>query len=725
MPLPAESERSGRPGPASPGPARQVLQAAPVLKEWHRDDLEDSRLYLNRELSLLCFTRRVLELARDPEIPLLERVRFLCISCTNLDEFFEVRVASIRQRLQHGATQSGTDGLTPIATLEAIREAVGELVEAQYRVLNDELSPALETERIRILKRSQWNHRQQRWLHRHFRRELMPVLSPLGLDPAHPFPRILNKSLNFAVELDGSDAFGRDPGLALVRAPRSLPRLIRIPKSYTRGPNDFVFLSSILHAFIHELFPGMHVRGCYQFRVTRNSELFVDEEEIEDLARALEGELLERGFAEAVRLELASNCSDEVAKLLTTKFGLEDGDVYRCDGPVNLNRMSALCDQADRPDLLYPAFNPRVPTPLSAGNNLFAALRRRDFLLHHPYDSFAPTVELLRQAVADPDVLAIKQTLYRTGADSAMVGLLIEAARAGKDVTVVVELRARFDEEANITLATRLQEAGVQVVYGVVGHKTHAKMLLLVRRERRQVRRYVHLGTGNYHQGTAKAYTDFALLTANQQFGEDVHALFIQLSGLGRAARMHELVQSPFDLHDFLLARIQREIDHAEAGRPAGIDAKLNSLTEPGIIQALYRASRAGVAIRLVIRGTCCLRPGLRGLSDNIKVRSVLGRFLEHSRVYRFVNGGEPEIWGSSADWMERNLFQRVEAAFPLHEDRLAGRMAEEAIELAFSDNRQAWLLQPDGSYLHAWPDNQASRCIAQEVLMRRADKGD
>ena len=553
----------------------------------------------------------------------------------------------------------------------------------------------------------------------------MPVLSPLGLDPAHPFPRILNKSLNFAVELDGSDAFGRDPGLALVRAPRSLPRLIRIPKSYSRGPNDFVFLSSILHAFIHELFPGMDVRGCYQFRVTRNSELFVDEEEIEDLARALEGELLERGFAEAVRLELASNCSDEVAKLLTAKFGLEDSDVYRCDGPVNLNRMSALCELVDNPEMLYPAFSPRVPAALSAGNNLFAALRRRDFLLHHPYDSFAPTVELLRQAVVDPDVLAIKQTLYRTGADSAMVSLLIEAARAGKDVTVVVELRARFDEEANITLATRLQEAGVQVVYGVVGHKTHAKMLLIVRRERRQIRRYVHLGTGNYHQGTAKAYTDFALLTADPRFGEDVHALFIQLSGLGRAARLNELVQSPFDLHDFVLARIQREIDHAEAEKPAGIDAKLNALTEPKIIQALYRASRAGVPVRLIIRGTCCLRPGVPGLSENIQVRSILGRFLEHSRIYRFVNGGEPEVWGSSADWMERNLFQRVEAAFPMHSDRLSARMAEEAIELAFSDNRRAWTLQANGTYKNLWPEAGQSPRIAQELLISRAEGDD
>jgi polyphosphate kinase len=387
--------------------------------------------------------------------------------------------------------------------------------------------------------------------------------------------------------------------------------------------------------------------------------------------------------------------------------------------------MSAICDQTDRPELLYPAYNPRVPTPLAAGNNLFAALRRRDLLLHHPYDSFAPVVELLRQAAADPDVLAIKQTLYRTGADSAMVNLLIEAARAGKDVTVVVELRARFDEQANITLATRLQEAGVQVVYGVVGHKTHAKMMLIVRRERRQIRRYVHLGTGNYHQGTAKGYTDFALLTADPRFGEDVHALFMQLSGLGRAADTTELVHSPFDLHEFLLDRIEREIGHAREGRQAGIDAKLNSLTEPKIIRALYRASRAGVPVRLVVRGTCCLRPGVDGLSENIRVRSILGRFLEHSRVYRFVNGGDSEVWGSSADWMERNLFQRVETAFPLNEDALAERMLDEAIELAFADNRQAWALQSDGAYRHLWPEEDEPTRILQEALMARADTSD
>ncbi|MCA1779639.1 MAG: polyphosphate kinase 1 [Xanthomonadaceae bacterium] len=616
----AEDE-PGRRSPHAPsepgGPAGLVHQAAAPLDQWNGDDLEHPALFLNRELSLLCFTRRVLELARDSNIALLERVRFLCISCTNLDEFFEVRVASIRQRLQHGASQAGPDGMTPTATLAAIEEAASELVSEQYRVLNDELTPALEAEDIRILKRSRWSRRQYRWLHRHFQRELMPVLSPLGLDPAHPFPRILNKSLNFAVELDGSDAFGRDPGLALVRAPRSLPRLIRIPKSYSRGPNDFVFLSSILHEFMFELFPGMRVRGCYQFRVTRNSELFVDEEEIEDLARALEGELLERGFAEAVRLELASNCPDEVAKLLTSKFGLEESDVYRCDGPVNLNRMVAICEQSDRPDLKYPPFQPHVPAALAPGNNLFAALRRRDYLLHHPYDSFTPTIELLRQAVADPDVLAIKQTLYRTGVDSAMVILLIEAARAGKDVTVVVELRARFDEEANITLATRLQEAGVQVVYGVVG----------------------------------------------------------------------------------------------------------NSLTEPKVIQALYRASRAGVRIRLVIRGTCCLRPGIPGLSENIEVRSILGRFLEHARIYRFLNAGETEVWGSSADWMERNLFQRVEVAFPVKTPTLAARIIDQSLELAFADNQQAWLLQGDGSYRHSASEAGDELRGAQQILMRQAEQ--
>jgi polyphosphate kinase len=676
-----------------------VAQLTEQLSEWRSEDLDNPLLFLNRELSLLSFNQRVMALACDPRIPLLERLRFLCISCTNLDEFFEVRVASIRQRMQHGINQASPDGLSPAQTLAVIRQTVCDMITEQYRILNDELTPELREQDIRILRRSRWSADQRQWLYEHFQSEIMPVLSPLGLDPAHPFPRILNKSLNFAVALDGDDAFSRDSGMALVRAPRSLPRIIRIPQAHSEGPNDFVFLSSVMHAFIHELFPGMHVKGCYQFRVTRNSELFVDQEEVEDLARALEGELMARGFAEPVRLEVASNCPDDISQFLALQFGLDEDDIYRCDGPVNLNRMSAVYDLADRADLCFSPFQPATPRALMTQDNLFAAIERQDWMLHHPYDSFTPIVDLMRQAVNDPAVLAIKQTLYRTGVDSALVGLLIEAARAGKDVTAIVELRARFDEEANIALAMRMQEAGVQVVYGVVGHKTHAKLMLIVRREQNQLKRYAHLGSGNYHQGTAKAYTDWSLLTANEQITEDVHRIFQQLSGLGQVQPLHHVLQSPFNLHTQLLSKIEREIAHANDNRPSGIDAKMNGLTEPSIIQALYRASRAGVPIRLVVRGICCLRPGVPGLSENIEVRSILGRFLEHSRVYHFVNGGETETMVSSADWMERNLFQRIEACFPILDETLAKHVREESIDLAFEDNQTAWVLGADGHY--------------------------
>jgi len=704
-----------------PFQSRTISQPAEPLTNWSGEDLDASALYLNRELSLLTFTHRVLALACDERVPLLERLRFLCISCTNLDEFFEVRVASVRQRLQHGANQPGPDGLSPAATLDAIRTAVVEMVDEQYRVMNQDLTPQLSDQGISLLRRSEWSKRQRQWLHEHFRREIMPVLSPLGLDPAHPFPRILNKSLNFAVALEGRDAFGRDSGMALVRAPRSLPRIIRVPRRYSRSPDSFVFLSSIVHAFIDELFPGMKVRGCYQFRVTRNSELFVDEEEVEDLARALEGELMERGFAEAVRLELTTNCPEEIARYLASKFGIDDSAIYRCDGPVNLNRMVAIVDLTDRPDLKYPPFQPHTPKSLLPKTNLFAAIRRRDWLLHHPYDSFQPVVDLMRQAASDPEVLAIKQTLYRTGVDSALVGLLIDAARGGKDVTVIVELRARFDEAANINLATRLQEAGVQVVYGVVGHKTHAKMMLVVRRERGRLHRYAHLGTGNYHQGTAKGYTDWGLLTADPELTQDVHRIFQQLSGLGRVQQLNQLVQSPFGLHTFLLERIARETDNALAGKPSGIDAKMNSLTEPTVIQALYRAARAGVPIRLVIRGICCLRPGVPGLSETIRVRSILGRFLEHSRIYHFHNAGSPETWAASADWMERNLYQRVEVCFPIRDRKSAKRVIAESIDLAFADNQQAWELDGQGTYRLIDRDDHSTAVSVQENLIDRA----
>ena len=696
-----------------------IGQSTEKITAWHEPSVDAPSLFFNRELSLLSFSQRVIALAKDPRVPLLERLRFLCISCTNLDEFFEVRVASIQQRMAHGANQPGADGLTPAQTLEAIRPTVKAMVSEQYRILNEELTPKLKHENIRILRRSTWTEQQRRWLHGHFQNEIMPVLSPLGLDPAHPFPRILNKSLNFAVALEGEDAFGRDSGMALVRAPRSLPRIIRIPQSQSDGNNDFVFLSSVMHAFIQELFPGMQVEGCYQFRVTRNSELFVDEEEVEDLARALEGELMGRGFAQAVRLEVAANCPTHIATFLATQFGLDQSAIYQCDGPVNLNRLSAVCDLADRADLCYPPFQPATPRALLTSDNLFSAIDHKDWVLHHPYDSFTPVVDLMRQAANDPAVLAIKQTLYRTGEDSALVSLLIEAARAGKDVTVIVELRARFDEEANIALATRMQEAGVQVVYGVVGHKTHAKMMLIVRRKHGQLHRYVHLGTGNYHQGTTKAYTDWSLLTANQQLAEDVHLMFQQLSGLGQAKRLNHLLPSPFHLHTALLKKIEREIEHAQAGRPCGIDAKMNGVTEPEIIQALYRASRAGVAIRLVVRGICCLKPGIEGLSDNIRVRSLVGRFLEHSRVYHFVNGGHSETMAASADWMERNLFQRVEACFPILDPQAARRVWEESIDLAFKDNQSTWTLAPDGTYTPvATPADSAQAMDMQQTLI-------
>jgi len=698
---------------------QQVTQPAEPLESWSGNDLDSPDLLFNHEISLLAFHRRVLTLARDETVPLLERLRFLCISCTNLDEFFEVRVAAIRQRIRHGAVQASADGLSPHSTMSAIRERVLEMVEAQYRVLEEELLPTLHEQGIRIIARNRFTQRQRRWLHHHFRSQILPVLSPLGLDPAHPFPRILNKSLNFAVSLAGRDAFGRTSSMALVRAPRSLPRIIRIPKSYSAGPDDFVFLSSIVHEFIDELFPGMEVLGSYQFRVTRNSELLVDEEEVEDLARALEGELMERGFAEAVRLEVAAGCPEHVVNLLASKFGVELDDVYQCNGPVNLNRMVAVYDLADRPDLKFAPFSPRIPPALAAGSDLFTSIKRRDHVLHHPYDSFQPVLDLARQAARDPQVLAIKQTLYRTGVDSMLADLLIEAARAGKDVTVIVELRARFDEEANINLATRMQEAGVQVVYGVVGHKAHAKMMLIVRREGRRLRRYVHLGTGNYHQGTAKAYTDWGMLSANPDMAQDVHRVFQLLSGFGRVQSLKRLVQSPFDLHDFLIGRIEREAELARSGKPGLIMAKMNGLTESGVIRALYRASRDGVQVRLVVRGSCCLRPGIPGLSENIRVRSILGRFLEHSRIYHFGNDGEPETWASSADWMGRNLFQRVEVCFPIDEPETAERVRHDSIDLVFRDDVQAWEL--DGRGRWRLIRNDEARLHVQELLMQKA----
>ncbi len=682
-------------------------------------DLADPALYLNRELSLLEFDARVLEQARDGATPLLERLRFLCISSTNLDEFFEIRVAGLQQQLALGLPRQEPDGMSASESLRRISEMSHALVAEQYRLLNEVLLPELEVQGVRLLKRSEWTARQQRWIKRYFMSEVLPVLTPVGLDPAHPFPRVLNKSLNFAVSVEGLDAFGRSSGTAVVQVPRSLPRLIRLPQKIAAGPWDFVLLSSIIHAHVGEAFPGMEVTGCFQFRVTRNSDLWVDEEEVDDLMRALKGELSSRNFGDAVRLEIADTCPEEMSRFLLDNFELEPEQLYKVNGPVNLHRLVALHELVERPDLKYPPFAPRVPKRMEAGADLFEVLRKGDLLLHHPFDSFAPVVELVRQAAADPNVLAIKMTLYRTGADSPLVDSLIEAARAGKEVTAIVELRARFDEAANISLATRLQQAGAIVSYGVVGYKTHAKLLLVVRREGRRLRRYVHLGTGNYHARTTRAYTDVGLLSCNRQMGEDVHKLFLQLTGLGRVSRLAKVLASPFTLERTLIAMIEREIRQAQAGREARIVAKMNALSEPKVIQALYRASRAGVEIDLIVRGVCCLRPGVPGVSERIRVRSIVGRFLEHSRVFLFHSGGERRVFCASADWMTRNLERRVETCFPIEEPRLAERVTAECVEPYLSDNVQTWKLEPEGSYRRLAPGSQKPRSAQEDLLER------
>ena len=680
--------------------------------------LDDAALYLNRELSQLDFNFRVLAQARSTDVPLLERLRYLCISCTNLDEFFEIRAATVRHAHDLGLAR-GADGLSHENILTRIHDRAAELVDAQYRCFYDELRPALEGEGIRLLDRPEWTPAQTAWLREYFRREIMPVLSPLGLDPAHPFPKILNKSLNIVVQLEGRDAFGREAHLAIVRAPRSLPRIIRMPDADGDGDrfHDFVFLSSLLSEFMDELFPGMKVKGAYQFRVTRNSELIVDEEEVDNLALALRDELIGRGYLRAMRLEISAQCPAEIVRLLLDNFELTENAVYRINGPVNLNRVIQVYDAVRRPELKFP---PMLPRQLDDAETMFARVARGDVLLHHPFDAFTPVLELIRQAAEDPSVLAIKQTLYRTGRESQIVEHLVQAARNGKDVTVVVELRARFDEEANLGLADRLQEAGVQVVYGVVGYKTHAKMLLIVRREGDALRRYVHLGTGNYHSGTARVYTDIGLITADADIGSDVHQIFQQLSGLAPEVRLHRLLQSPFTLHSGMLERIKREAEHARAGKPARIIAKMNALNEPSVVRALYAASQAGVEIDLIVRGACTLRPGVPGVSDNIRVRSIVGRFLEHHRIYWFANDGTPELFCSSADWLERNLLRRVETCFPIIDPQLAERVKAEALDNYLADNQNAWALAADGSYAKVEPAPGEPPHSAQATLLAK-----
>ncbi|MDD3608282.1 MAG: polyphosphate kinase 1 [Halothiobacillaceae bacterium] len=679
---------------------------------------------LNREINLLKFNRRVLELSQDNSLPLLERLRFLCISSSNLDEFFEVRIGSLKQQIQHGVTRPDDSGMTPQEQLNAISDGAHALVRDQYHTLNDVVIPALAGQGIQFLRRTHWNEAQALWVKHYFRRELLPLLTPLGLDPAHPFPRVLNKSLNFVVSLEGTDDFGREGWMAVVQAPRALPRIIRMDEEAAGSENSFVFLSSIIHAHVGELFPGMQLTGCYQFRLTRNSDLLVDVDEDDDLLKTLEGGLLERNYGDAVRLEVADNCPDDIAEFLLEQFGLERRELFQVHGPVNLNRLTALYDLVDRPDLKFPPITPALPAELGPGENIFDTIENRgNVLLHHPYQSFVPVIEFVRQAAVDPKVMAIKMTLYRTGRESAIVDALELAARAGKEVTAVIELRARFDEESNIRMATRLQKAGAYVAYGIVGYKTHAKMTLVVRRDGARLKRFVHLGTGNYHAGTARAYTDWAFFTDDRLIGDDVNKLFMQLTGLGRGMRLKRLLQSPFTLHQGMMDRIQREADHARQGKAALIRAKMNALIDPYIIRALYAASQAGVKVELIVRGVCCLRPGVPGLSENIHVRSVMGRFLEHPRVFYFHNDGDEELFLSSADWMPRNFFTRMETCFPIEAPELRKRVIRESFELYLADNTGAWVLGPDGEYTRVHRHGNAKPRSAQQTLVEELTK--
>ncbi|NBW44094.1 MAG: polyphosphate kinase 1 [Betaproteobacteria bacterium] len=668
---------------------------------------------LNREQGLLAFNERVLAQADGDQVPLLERLRYLTIVSSNLDEFFEIRVSGLHEVAQVDDA-SATEAR---ASLDAISARVNRLVGRQYALLNDALIPQLAQEGIVFHASTTWTDAHREFAHTIFQSEIEPLLTPIALDPAHPFPRILNKSLNFIVELDGQDAFGRRAGIAIVQAPRALPRLIRVPEEISGHPNGLMLLTSVVQGFVGNLFPGMNVRAVHQFRVTRNSDLFVDEEDITDLRRALQGELPSRHYGDAVRLEVSAGIGEEPLSRLLQEFELKPQDCYQVHGPVNLVRLAQVLDQVDRPDLKFPSFAPGLPGWLKQ-KDLFSAIRKGDVMVHQPYESFAPVMDFLSSAAIDPKVMAIKQTIYRTGVDSALMEALIAAAKAGKEVTVVVELMARFDEEANLNWAARLEQVGAHVVYGVVGHKTHAKMALITRREADGLRMYAHLGTGNYHPRTAKLYEDFGLFTANRAICADVHEIFRRLTGLGAAGALNHLWQAPFTLHQNVIAGIERETEHARAGKSARITAKMNSLLEPTVIAALYAASQAGVRIDLIIRGVCALRPGVPGQSENIVVRSIIGRFLEHSRVFRFWNDGQDEVWLSSADWMDRNFFRRVEIAFPILDEKLKARVIEEALEEHLADNTSAWLMGSDGAYQRLQPEGEKQ--VSQLRLLSR-----
>ncbi|VWB93069.1 polyphosphate kinase [Burkholderia aenigmatica] len=658
---------------------------------------------LNRELGILGFNERVLAQAADPQVPLLERLRFICITSSNLDEFFEVRMAGLQEQIRDNPGALTPDGMSLQHAYDLVVERAQRLVHRQYTMLHETVLPALEQEGIYFHASDTWNDEQLEWARRYFLDELLPVLTPIGLDPAHPFPRVLNKSLNFVVELEGRDAFGRQAVMGIVQAPRALPRVVRMPHALSGFEHGFVLLSSFMQRFVGELFPQLVVKSCNQFRITRNSELFVDEDEITNLRVALQGELPARHLGNAVRLEVSADTPPHIVRRLLVESELGEKDCYRVAGSVNLVRLMQIPDLVDRPDLKFTPFTASTPSAITNAPTMFDAIDNGDILLHHPYESFQPVLELLQQAAKDPSVVAIKQTIYRTGTDSPLMDALMEAARNGKEVTVVVELLARFDEETNINWASQLEAVGAHVVYGVVGHKCHAKMMLIVRRVvqagKASLRRYVHLGTGNYHPRTARLYTDFGLMTADQKICEDVHHVFQQLTGIGGELTLHELWQSPFTLHPRIIDAIRAEIDNARAGKRARVVAKMNALLEPTVIAALYEASQAGVKVDLIVRGVCALKPGVPGLSENITVRSIVGRFLEHHRIYYFHANGAEDVYLSSADWMDRNLFRRVEVAFPIRDRKLKRRVIAEGLSVCLGDNQSAWLMHSDGHY--------------------------
>ena len=674
-----------------------------------------SILYLNRELSQLAFNRRVLAQAEDQRIPLLERLRYLCIASSNLDEFFEVRIASLLAQSRLNGDLVEPPALT--AVLERASVKCHLLIEHQYAILNQHVLPELAAAGIHLLRHQDRNAAQRAWVKAYFEREVRPLLTPIGLDPAHPFPQVVNKSLNFIVELSGKDAFGRGTAIAILKAPRVLPRVIRLPDALSNNKGiEFCLLSSVIHAHVSELFTGRDVLAYSQFRVTRNSDLWVDEEEVKNLRQALQGELQSRQFGVAVRLEVALNCPPRLSQFLLDQFSINKNRLYAVDGPVNMVRLSELIEHVEQPGLRFPPFSPKFP-PQLANSDMFAVLKKHDVLLHHPFQSFQPVVEFIRNAANDPSVVAVKQTIYRTGMNSDLMESLITAAQRGKEVTVIVELMARFDEEANINWADRLERVGAQVVYGVVGLKTHAKLALVIRREEGQLRYYAHLGTGNYHPTTTKLYTDFGLLTANTDLTLEVNEIFMHLTSLTKPKKLHHLWLAPFTLQKEFVRAIRNEARIAREGRPARIIAKMNALLDESVIRALYAASSDGVEIDLIVRGACALRPGVSGLSENIRVCSIVGRFLEHSRIYYFRNNLSHDVYLSSADWMNRNLFRRIEVAFPILDRALKRRVINEGLTPYLKDNQNAWELESSGAYHRKTPRRRQAPFSAQQFL--------